>query len=302
MWLLLGIMGALMASSLVDFQPRTANGIAADDDDDAARPEDRWLDNPDDDPFRYGELNPGEDDPGDDDSDTEAPPPDPWLDGWQDDEFISDDETPDDDDEDPGDDTGDDHADDDDDDPDTEAPAPDPWLDGWQDDEFISDDETPDDDNEDPGDDTEEDDADDDDEPDAESPPPDPWLDGWQDDEFISSDTDEAATMAEVSRVVGSGERVLAGAGEVFVLGEWVDAADPIILADFNPAEDRLVYAHVAGESPPDMSLAALPEPGNIGLLVDGQLVARFEGGAPPAIGSVELLPVNIDADPSLMT
>lgn len=272
MWLLLGIMGALMASTVIDFQPRAANGVAADDDDSAQPPEDPWLDNPNDDLFISNDLMLGGDEPDDEEPVDEDP--------------------------------GDDHLSGDD--PDAEVPPVDPWLDGWVDDEFISTDAShgSDDEDEDHDDDTVDNDGDEgpEDDPLAERPPPDPWLDEWVDDEFISSDMDEVAARTEASRVIGSGERVLAGDGGVFVLGEWVDADDPIIFADFRPDEDRLVYAHVAADGPPDMSLATLPETGSAGLLVNGELVVRFEGGTPPAIEAVQLMPVDIDTQPPLTT
>ncbi len=260
-------MGALMASSVVDFQPRGANGVAADDDESAQPPEDPWLDNPSDDLFVSNDLMLGDDD-GDEEPGDEEP--------------------------------GDDIPGDD---PDAETPPPDPWLDEWVDDEFISSDELPDsdDEGEDPDDDSgDEDDSDDDSL--ADRPPPDPWLDEWMDDEFISSDIDEPVADDEAARVIGSGDRVVAGDGGIFLLGDWVDSADPIVMVDFSPDEDRVVYAHIAGESPPDMSLATLAEPDTVGLLVDGQLVVRFEGGTPPAIDSVQLLPVDINTDSPMTT
>lgn len=282
MWMLFGLMGALMASTLVDSSMR-------------------------------GSTNAGDDDEGD-----ERLPEDQWLDDWKDDDFISDDDdTPGDEepgdeepgDEEPGDDQPDDDPPGDDKSDDEERPPHDPWLDDWEDDEFIStDDDLPDDDEPDderPGDDGPGDDGPGDDEPgnhDDQRPPADPWLDEWQDDEFISTDSVPAALTGnggdQAPQIMAAGERLLAGGGAVYVLGDWIDSAEPAMIIGFEPDADRLVYAHLAEAGTPEISLAetAAAASGNGGtaLLVNGQPVLLFDGGTAPSVDTVELFPVSL--------
>ncbi|MCC5987784.1 MAG: hypothetical protein JJT95_08885 [Pararhodobacter sp.] len=276
MWMFFGLMGVLLASSVVDSSLRADDGAG-------------------------GSGSDGEGGDG-----AESRPDDPWLDEWDNDEYISDDDDPpeDDEDEDGGDD--DDNTDappgDDDDDNDGERPPDDPWLDEWDDDEYISDDDHPPDDGEEDDDDGG--DGGDGDEEDGERPPDDPWLDEWDDDEYISSDSISLALARaqddEALHVMGSGDRLVAGEGGVYVLGDWIDAENPAEIADFQPGADRLIYAHAEGAGIPEITLANAPEAGGpeaggAALLADGQPVLLFKGGEAPQADAVLLFPVNLD-------
>lgn len=269
MWLFFGLMGVLLASSVVDSPLRAGGGGGNDDDEDddpaGGAPDDPWLDDWDDDEYISDDSDPPED--GEDDDGGDAPPP-------------GDDDNPGD--EDPG-----------------ERPPDDPWLDGWDDDEYISSDDDP------PGEGDEGDDGDPppgegDDDPDegAERPPEDPWLDGWEDDEYISSDALSLALARaeddDALHVLGSGDRLQAGDGGVYVLGDWIDPADPVVIGAFQPGTDQIIYAHVAGAGAPQISLADAPAAEGAVLLVDGQQVLRFDSGAAPPAESILLFPVGL--------
>ncbi len=280
MWMLMGIMGMLMASSVTDAMMRFENGqngTAEGDDEDAP----------------VLAIGPGADAlAGGDDQ----PPPDRWLDEWAEDEFVSSDDMPDDT---PPPDT-------DTDTPPPPAPTepearwPDPWLDGWTDDSYVSSDTTPDDDtgDEDPSD----EDTDDDDTAETDDPRwPDPWLDGWTDDSYVSSDIPDdllaLAGGAGAVHVLGAGDALAAGGdGGAFVIGDWIGDGQPPSVTGFDPGTDRLIFAFDEAIGAPEITIQTDPENDLSTVLVDMVPVLLLNGTTGVSADAVHLHPMRFES------
>ncbi len=302
MWMLMGLMGMLVASSVADafmkYENGNQGGTGEPGADDA--PDDPWGDAaggaaetgsvsleqrgdllaPEAQGEAQGEVQ------------DEARASDPWLGEWREDGYVSDDTVPPAPDE-PGAPPAEPPA------PPTEPAEPDPWLDGWHDDSFTSNDDTPDMPGEpdaDPGDDR--DPGNDAEIPDA--APADPWLDGWRDDSYVSSDIPEdlaaLAGGAQAVHVLGAGELFdTGGSSGAFVIGDWIGDGDPPVIRSFNPLSDRLIFAFDEALGPPEITVRAGDESAPALLMIDAQPVLAMEGVRDLDAGSIRLYPVSLD-------
>ncbi len=105
----------------------------------------------------------------------------------------------------------------------------------------------------------------------------------------LSADTDDDADViiggfGDDDVYAGSGDTVSLGAGEdALVLGDWIEPGDePVVLTDYNPAEDLLVYNYDGSGPAPEITVEDVPaESGgedDVLLRANGSVFARIEG------------------------
>lgn len=295
MWMIMGLMGLLVASSMADALIKVDNGGQGANEDDnnqgTALAEDRGDTTAEQTQTTSGDLM---------DYGTESVP-DPWLGEWRDDSFVSTEgEMPE---ERPHDDMPPDSS---------SAPLPDPypadpWMDGWGNDSFVSSDFAPPPGT--PADSPPFETSPDDTLPDntptvpggspGDTPPPDPWLDGWRDTVHVSSDIPGDLTAlvggAQAVHVLGAGEMFDTGGGEgAFVIGDWIGNGTLATIRGFDPVTDALIFAYDADLGAPRIEVTPAPDGSSVIVLIEDHPVLSLEGVAEYDAGSVRLYPIRL--------
>lgn len=81
--------------------------------------------------------------------------------------------------------------------------------------------------------------------------------------------------------IAGAGDIASGGAGEdTFLLGSWLGAGAPAEIMDFTPGEDRLVLDFPDAEHKPEVRITHDPDTGIASVIVDGDVVALVHNGA----------------------
>ncbi|UWQ26438.1 hypothetical protein K3553_08225 [Leisingera aquaemixtae] len=111
--------------------------------------------------------------------------------------------------------------------------------------------------------------------------------------EFVNPDTDLDESADSVSAgygddtvIAGDGDTVSLGEGnDTLVVGDWVVSEDdPVIVTDFDPAEDQLIYSYDGEGLPPRLSVQTIGDgtgdegQGSALLFADDVFVARIQG------------------------
>ncbi|WP_411352796.1 calcium-binding protein [Leisingera aquaemixtae] len=105
----------------------------------------------------------------------------------------------------------------------------------------------------------------------------------------LSQDTDADADViqagyGEDNVVAGKGDTVSLGEGyDELILGDWIEPGDdPVVLTDYNPGEDMILYYHDGATPAPEITVQnTLDEFGDEDdalLLANGEVFAKIEG------------------------
>lgn len=98
----------------------------------------------------------------------------------------------------------------------------------------------------------------------------------------LGLDSDQGADLIDAGAgddviLVGDGDVVTSGPGfDTIVIGEWAPHAEPLVVEDFDPDEDRLVYDYPVGQPEPDVRIEDEGEDANV--YVNDRLAIRALG------------------------
>lgn len=82
--------------------------------------------------------------------------------------------------------------------------------------------------------------------------------------------------------VAGSHDSVTGGSGaDEFVLGDWIEGGRPVVIEDFDIAEDLISFMHADDQPTPDMTLQVDAQTGLTSIKADGQTVAVLRNASP---------------------
>ncbi|NHQ72996.1 calcium-binding protein [Roseovarius gahaiensis] len=82
--------------------------------------------------------------------------------------------------------------------------------------------------------------------------------------------------------VAGSDDSVTGGSGaDEFVLGDWIEGGRPVVIEDFDIAEDLISFMHADDQPTPDMTLQVDAQTGLTSIKADGQTVAVVRNASP---------------------
>ena len=82
--------------------------------------------------------------------------------------------------------------------------------------------------------------------------------------------------------VAGSHDTITGGSGaDEFVLGDWIEGVQPVVIEDFDDAEDLISFVHAEDHPTPDLTLEVDPQSGMTSIKADGQTVAVLRNASP---------------------
>lgn len=82
--------------------------------------------------------------------------------------------------------------------------------------------------------------------------------------------------------VAGSDDSVTGGEGsDEFALGDWIEGDRPVVIEDFDLAEDLISFVHADDQPTPDMTLEADRQTGMTTIKADGHAVAVLRNASP---------------------
>ncbi|UWQ51416.1 hypothetical protein K3720_08360 [Leisingera caerulea] len=105
----------------------------------------------------------------------------------------------------------------------------------------------------------------------------------WSEDSDVDADVIQAG-YGNDNVVAGNGDTVSLGEGnDELILGDWIEAGDdPVVLTDYSPLEDMILYYHDGATPAPDITVQnTLDEFGDEDdalLLANGEIFAKIEG------------------------
>ena len=82
--------------------------------------------------------------------------------------------------------------------------------------------------------------------------------------------------------VAGSDDTVRGGSGtDKFALGDWIAGGRPVVIEDFDTAEDLISFVHADDHPTPDLTLEVDNQSGVTSIKADGQTVAVLRNASP---------------------
>lgn len=82
--------------------------------------------------------------------------------------------------------------------------------------------------------------------------------------------------------VAGSDDTITGGDGaDEFALGDWIEGGRPVLIEDFDLAEDLITFVSASDQPTPELTLERNPVTGMTTLLADGQAVAVIRNASP---------------------
>jgi len=82
--------------------------------------------------------------------------------------------------------------------------------------------------------------------------------------------------------VAGSDDSITGGSGaDEFALGDWIEGDRPVVIEDFDTAEDLISFIHADDQPTPDLRLEVDTQSGMTSIKADGQTVAVLRNASP---------------------